>query len=100
MDVAGTVCIAEVYECGVDYLLFLAFIQQILQIAEVSVAAPDSVASTVLVQQEHLAGREPTLTTIVLLPNWSTTIGRGMLRLVSHWSRASHSDAGASNLMP
>ena len=62
MDVTGTVCIAEVYESGVDHLVLLALIQQIFQVTEVSVAAPHSVASTVLVQQEHLARREPALT--------------------------------------
>ena len=62
MDVTGTVCIAEVYESGVDDWVFLALVQEVLQVAEVSVAAPHSVASTVLVQQEHLARREPTLT--------------------------------------
>ena len=62
MDVTGTVCIAEVDESGVDHLVFLTFVQEVLQVAEMSVAAPHSVASTVLVQQEHLARREPTLT--------------------------------------
>ena len=63
MDVAGTVCIAEVYQSGVDDLVLLALIQQIFQVTEVSVAATNSVASTILVQQEHLTRREPTLMT-------------------------------------
>ena len=64
VDVAGTVCIAEVYESGVYHLVLLALIQQIFQVAEVSVAAPHSVAGAVLVQQEHLTRGEPTLTTL------------------------------------
>ena len=63
MDVAGTVCVAEVYQSGVDDLVLLALIQQIFQVTEVSVAATNSVASTILVQQEHLTRREPTLMT-------------------------------------
>ena len=49
MDVAGTICIAEVYKSGVDHLVFLAFIQKILQVAEVPVATSHTVPSTVLV---------------------------------------------------
>ena len=63
MDVAGTVCIAEVYQSGVDDLVLLALIQQIFQVTEVSVAATNSVASTILVQQEHLTRGKPTLMT-------------------------------------
>ena len=58
---AGTVGIAEVDEGGVDHLLFLALIQEILQVAEMSVATPHSVPGAVLVQEEHLARREPAL---------------------------------------
>ena len=64
MDVTGTVCIAEVDESGVDHLVFLTFVQEVLQVAEMSVAAPHSVAGAVLVQQEHLTRGEPTLTTL------------------------------------
>ena len=49
MDVAGTVCIAEVNQSGVNDLVLLALIQQIFQVTEVSVAASHSVAGTVLV---------------------------------------------------
>ena len=49
MDVAGTICIAEVYKSGVDHLVFLALIQKILQVAEVSVAASHTIPGTVLV---------------------------------------------------
>ena len=50
MDMAGTVGIAEVDEGGVDHLLFLALIQEVLQVAEVPVATTHSVPCTVLVQ--------------------------------------------------
>ena len=63
MDVAGTVCIAEVNQSGVNDLVLLALIQQIFQVTEVSVAATNSVASTILVQQEHLTRGKPTLMT-------------------------------------
>ena len=62
MDVAGTVGVAEVYEGGVYHLVLLALVQQVLQVAEMPVAAPHPVASAVLVQQEHLARGEPALT--------------------------------------
>ena len=39
MDVAGTVGIAEVYEGGVYHLVFLALVQQVLQVAEVAETA-------------------------------------------------------------
>lgn len=61
MDVAGTVGVAEVYEGGVYHLVLLALVQQVLQVTEVSVAAPHAVPGAVLVQEEHLARREPAL---------------------------------------
>ena len=61
MNVAGTVGIAEVYEGGVDDLVFLALVQEVLQVAEVPVAAPHTVPGAVLVQQEHLTRSEPAL---------------------------------------
>lgn len=61
VDVAGTVGVAEVDEGGVDDLVLLALVQEILQVTEVPVAAPHSVPGAVLVQQEHLTRGEPAL---------------------------------------
>ena len=48
-------------EGGVDHGGLLGKVQQVVQIAEMSMAAADSVASTVLIENEHLSGTEPAL---------------------------------------
>lgn len=63
MDVRGAEGVAVVQQRGVDQHVVLWIIHQILQVAQVTVAASDAVSSAVLVQDEHLTGTEPTLET-------------------------------------
>lgn len=50
-----------VNESWVNHDVFLSTVQQIVEVAEMTVAATDTVASTVLVQYKHLSWAEPTL---------------------------------------
>ena len=61
VDVRGAEGVAVVQQRGVDQHVVLWIIHQILQVAQVTVAASDAVSSAVLVQDEHLTGTEPTL---------------------------------------
>lgn len=63
VDVRGAEGVAVVQQRGVDQHVVLWIIHQILQVAQVTVAASDAVSSAVLVQDEHLTGTEPTLET-------------------------------------
>lgn len=56
-------CKAVMNECGVDHDIFLGPVEQVGQVAQVPVTAPDSVPSAVLVQNKHLAWTEPSLKT-------------------------------------
>ena len=61
MHMAGTVSIAEVDQGWVNDHLLLTLLQQILEIAKMSEASPDSIACTILIKHKHLARREPSL---------------------------------------
>lgn len=63
VDVWGAEGVAVVQQRGVDQRVVLRIIHQILQVAQVTVAASDAVPSAVLIQDEHLTGTEPTLET-------------------------------------
>ena len=54
-------CVAVVDERGVDHDVLLAAVEEVLEVAEVAVAAADAVTRAVLVQDVHLTRREPTL---------------------------------------
>ena len=69
MHVAGTVGVAEVDEGGVYHGLFLALLQQVLQVTQVAEASSDSVSGTILVQDKHLTWCEPPLQLINQLIN-------------------------------
>ena len=61
MDVAGTEGIAEVNEGWVDEDCLLRTIEKVLKVFQVTVAAANAVPSAVLVENEYLARRKPTL---------------------------------------
>lgn len=61
VDVGGTEGVAVVQQRGVDQCVVLRIIHQVLQVAQVTVAASNTVPSTVLVQDEHLTRTEPPL---------------------------------------
>lgn len=63
VDVRGAEGVAVVQQRGVDQHVVLRVVHQVLQVAQVAVAASHAVAGAVLVQDEHLAGTEPTLET-------------------------------------
>ena len=63
VDVRGAEGVAVVQQRGVDQRVVLWVIHQVLQVAQVTVAASDAVPSAVLVQDEDLTGTEPTLET-------------------------------------
>lgn len=63
MNVGGAEGVAVVQQRGVDQHVVLWIIHQILQVAQVTVAASNAVPSAVLIQDEHLTGTEPTLKT-------------------------------------
>ncbi len=63
VDVRGAEGVAVVQQRGVDEHVVLWIIHQILQVAQVTVAASNAVPSTVLIQDEHLTRTEPTLKT-------------------------------------
>ena len=61
VDVGGTEGKAVVDEGGVDEDPLLSPFQQVIQVTQVSVAAPHPIARTVLIQHKDLARAEPTL---------------------------------------
>lgn len=61
MDMAGAEGEAVVYQSGIDHQVLLRSVQEIVEITEVSVAAPHAVPRTVLIQHKHLPGAEPPL---------------------------------------
>ena len=77
MNVACTVGVAKMDECGVDHDLLLALFQKVLQtkvgwdttflilthlkVAEMSVASPDAVSGAILVKHKHHARGKPAL---------------------------------------
>lgn len=61
MDMLRAECIAEVNKRGIDHDVLLTAVKKVLHVAEMTEAAPDAVASHVLVQDVHLARREPAL---------------------------------------
>lgn len=63
VDVGGTEGVAVVQEGGVHQGVVLGVFHQVLEVAEVSLAAPHTVAGTVLVQNKHLTWAEPALWT-------------------------------------
>lgn len=74
MDMRGTKGKAVVQQGGVNHGSILCSLQQITKVAQMSMAASDTVASAVLIQDEHLTGTEPALWTthqreIFLLPS-------------------------------
>lgn len=68
MDMAGAEGETVMHQRGVNRLLgALSHVQQVREVAEMTVAAPDSIPGAVLIEDEHLAGREPTLERIRLV---------------------------------
>lgn len=61
VDVGGTEGEAVVQQGGVNHGSVLCPLQQIAQVTEVSMAAPNAVASAVLIQDKHLTWTEPAL---------------------------------------
>jgi len=51
------------YQCRIDHRSLLGVVEQVVEVAQMTVTATDSVASAVLVQNEHLTRTEPTLET-------------------------------------
>lgn len=63
VHVGGAEGVAVVQQRGVDQRAVLCVVDQVLQVAQVAMAASDAVPSAVLVQDEHLTGTEPALRT-------------------------------------
>lgn len=63
MNVGGAESITVMQEGGVDQDVVPRVLHQVLEVAEVAVAAPHTVAGAVLIQHKHLTWTEPSLWT-------------------------------------
>lgn len=61
MDMRGTVREREVYQFRVDHLALLSPVEEVFQVAEMSIAATNSVSRLVLIESKYLTWTEPSL---------------------------------------
>ena len=59
VNMFGAVGVADMDQGGVDHDVLFAAVEQVIEQAQMAVAAADAVPRAVLIQDEHLSGRVP-----------------------------------------